>query len=202
MSRRISSLSRLAAGKEIIQFCIETKSRHTHGRPSRAKSPRYKRSTGSPARARAATSGGARSFSDFNVRVESWLRGPVTTLAPAARPLLDKAGRSAGCPPAAGSGSRIRPLAFSKELLPVGSREEADVERPRAASEYLLDRMLMAGADQEASLDLIGLAKQAVGVIRSLRPATLGKRGWGSGVCARPLQSRTVLRVGRRRATA
>lgn len=53
-----------------------------------------------------------------------------------------------GIVPAAGQGSRIQPLAFSKELLPVGSRLEGGVERPRAASEYLLERMLLAGADK------------------------------------------------------
>jgi glucose-1-phosphate thymidylyltransferase len=51
-----------------------------------------------------------------------------------------------GVIPAAGSGSRIQPLAFSKELLPVGSRLEDGVERPRAVSEYLVERMLRAGA--------------------------------------------------------
>lgn len=51
-----------------------------------------------------------------------------------------------GIIPAAGAGSRIQPLAFSKELLPVGSRFEDGIERPRAVSEYLLDRMLIAGA--------------------------------------------------------
>lgn len=51
-----------------------------------------------------------------------------------------------GIIPAAGAGSRIQPLAFSKELLPVGSRKEGPVERPRAVSEYLLERMLLAGA--------------------------------------------------------
>jgi glucose-1-phosphate thymidylyltransferase len=53
-----------------------------------------------------------------------------------------------GIVPAAGSGTRIQPLAFSKELLPVGSRFEGATERPRAVSEYLLDRMLSAGADK------------------------------------------------------
>ena len=51
-----------------------------------------------------------------------------------------------GIVPAAGRGSRIQPLAFSKELLPVGSRLDAGVERPCAVSEYLLDRMVAAGA--------------------------------------------------------
>jgi dTDP-glucose pyrophosphorylase len=53
-----------------------------------------------------------------------------------------------GIVPAAGSGTRIQPLAFSKELLPVGSRREDGVERPRAVSEYLVERMVRAGADR------------------------------------------------------
>src|SRR6185503_18525157 len=53
-----------------------------------------------------------------------------------------------GIIPAAGAGSRIQPLAFSKELLPVGSRFENGSERPRAVSEYLVERMLIAGADK------------------------------------------------------
>ncbi len=52
-----------------------------------------------------------------------------------------------GIVPAAGHGSRIQPLAFSKELLPVGSRRDAGgIERPRAVSEYLVERMARAGA--------------------------------------------------------
>lgn len=51
-----------------------------------------------------------------------------------------------GIIPAAGAGSRIQPLAFSKELLPVGSRLDANVERPRAVSEYLIERMIAGGA--------------------------------------------------------
>jgi glucose-1-phosphate thymidylyltransferase len=53
-----------------------------------------------------------------------------------------------GIVPAAGNGTRIQPLAFSKELLPVGSRFEGGTERPRAVSEYLIERMLRAGADK------------------------------------------------------
>lgn len=53
-----------------------------------------------------------------------------------------------GIIPAAGAGCRIQPLAFSKELLPVGSRLEAGTERPRAVSEYLVDRFLAGGADK------------------------------------------------------
>jgi glucose-1-phosphate thymidylyltransferase len=51
-----------------------------------------------------------------------------------------------GIVPAAGIGSRIQPLAFSKELLPVGSVNEGGVERPRAVSEYLVERMVLGGA--------------------------------------------------------
>ena len=53
-----------------------------------------------------------------------------------------------GIIPAAGAGSRIQPLAFSKELLPVGSRLEGEAERPRAVSEYLVERMILGGADR------------------------------------------------------
>jgi len=53
-----------------------------------------------------------------------------------------------GIVPAAGSGTRIQPLAFSKELLPVGSRVDGETERPRAVSEYLLERMVLGGADK------------------------------------------------------
>jgi dTDP-glucose pyrophosphorylase len=53
-----------------------------------------------------------------------------------------------GIIPAAGAGSRIQPLSFSKELLPVGSRVDDGIERPRAVSEYLVERLLAAGATQ------------------------------------------------------
>lgn len=53
-----------------------------------------------------------------------------------------------GIVPAAGAGSRIQPLAFSKELLPVGSRLDEHMERPRAVSEYLVERMIAGGADK------------------------------------------------------
>jgi dTDP-glucose pyrophosphorylase len=55
-----------------------------------------------------------------------------------------------GIIPAAGAGTRIQPLAFSKELLPVGSRFDGGVERPRAVSEHLVERMLAAGATKIA----------------------------------------------------
>jgi dTDP-glucose pyrophosphorylase len=53
-----------------------------------------------------------------------------------------------GIIPAAGTGSRIQPLAFSKELLPVGSRVDGGTERPRAVSEYLVERLVRGGASK------------------------------------------------------
>jgi dTDP-glucose pyrophosphorylase len=53
-----------------------------------------------------------------------------------------------GIIPAAGAGQRIQPLGCSKELLPVGSRAIAGVERPKAVAEYLVERMIAAGATQ------------------------------------------------------
>lgn len=53
-----------------------------------------------------------------------------------------------GIVPAAGAGQRIQPLGCSKELLPVGSRTVNGVERPKAVSEYLVERMIAAGATQ------------------------------------------------------
>src|ERR1700759_2276852 len=53
-----------------------------------------------------------------------------------------------GIVPAAGAGQRIQALGCSKELLPVGSRVVDGVERPKAISEYLVERMIAAGASQ------------------------------------------------------
>ena len=53
-----------------------------------------------------------------------------------------------GIIPAAGKGSRIQPLAFSKELLPVGSSFDGETERPLAVSEYLVERMIRGGASK------------------------------------------------------
>ena len=54
-----------------------------------------------------------------------------------------------GIVPAAGAASRLQPLAFSKEMLPVGSTfDERGVERPKAVSEFLVERMIYAGADR------------------------------------------------------
>ena len=55
-----------------------------------------------------------------------------------------------GIIPAAGAGARIQPLGCSKELLPVGSRRSSSngAERPKAIAEYLVERMIAAGAEQ------------------------------------------------------
>ena len=53
-----------------------------------------------------------------------------------------------GIIPAAGAGQRIQPLGCSKELLPVGSRVVEGVRRPKAVAEYLVERMIAAGAGQ------------------------------------------------------
>ena len=53
-----------------------------------------------------------------------------------------------GVIPAAGAGLRIQPLGCSKELLPVGSRLMEGMTRPKAVSEYLVERMIAAGARQ------------------------------------------------------
>lgn len=52
-----------------------------------------------------------------------------------------------GIIPAAGKGSRIQPLAFSKELLPMGAYE-GNVRRPRAVSDFLMERLVIAGASK------------------------------------------------------
>ncbi|HVU50095.1 MAG TPA: sugar phosphate nucleotidyltransferase [Polyangia bacterium] len=53
-----------------------------------------------------------------------------------------------GIIPAAGTGSRVQPLAFSKELLPVGARIEDHVARPRAVAEYAVERLILGGAQR------------------------------------------------------
>jgi dTDP-glucose pyrophosphorylase len=51
-----------------------------------------------------------------------------------------------GIIPAAGKGTRIQPLAFSKELLPLAGYYEDNVHKPRAVSDFLVERMILAGA--------------------------------------------------------
>jgi dTDP-glucose pyrophosphorylase len=51
-----------------------------------------------------------------------------------------------GIIPAAGAGTRIQPLAFSKELLPLCESAEGERRRPRAVSDYLVERLVLGGA--------------------------------------------------------
>src|SRR5437588_9477208 len=50
--------------------------------------------------------------------------------------------------PAAGAGQSIQPRGYSKELVLVGSRMVDGIERHKAVSEYLVERMIAAGAEQ------------------------------------------------------
>ena len=79
-----------------------------------------------------------------------------------------------GIVPAAGAGQRIQPIAFSKELLPVGHRIDGPTKRPRAVSEYLLERMVVGGAGQSRT----GLEGFAILCITALLPRRcLDKKG-------------------------
>jgi glucose-1-phosphate thymidylyltransferase len=51
-----------------------------------------------------------------------------------------------GIIPAAGQGTRIQPLGFSKELFPIGRRLVNGAERPCAVGEFLVDRLIAGGA--------------------------------------------------------
>ena len=88
-----------------------------------------------------------------------------------------------GIIPAAGVGSRMQPLAFSKELLPVGSHMTGGAERPQAVSEYLLERMICAGVDKVCFvispgksdiLDYFGGAVSSATVFYAVQPKPAG----------------------------
>lgn len=88
-----------------------------------------------------------------------------------------------GIIPAAGRGSRIQPLAFSKELLPVGSRLDGSQTRPRAVSEYLLERMSVCGIQRVCFviapgksdiLDYYGGSAYAAKLCYTVQPQPLG----------------------------
>ena len=59
-----------------------------------------------------------------------------------------------GIIPAAGAGLRIQPLGCSKELLPVGSRDVAAPSVPKPFREFLVERMIAAGARRDLHGDL------------------------------------------------
>jgi glucose-1-phosphate thymidylyltransferase len=90
-----------------------------------------------------------------------------------------------GVIPAAGNGSRIQPLAFSKELLPVGGRGRAGdgTARPKAVSEFLVERMARAGTDKicfvisPAKSDIVayyGRTPQPVDIVYVVQPRPCG----------------------------
>jgi dTDP-glucose pyrophosphorylase len=88
-----------------------------------------------------------------------------------------------GVIPAAGAGSRIQPLAFSKELLPVGSRIDAGIEHPRAVSEYLVERLVRGGVTRicfvispgkSDILEYFGGAVGATGIYYAVQPRPVG----------------------------
>jgi glucose-1-phosphate thymidylyltransferase len=85
--------------------------------------------------------------------------------------------------PAAGKGTRIQPLAFSKELLPVGGRYDGDVRRPRAVSDYLMERMSLGGATRVCFvispgksdiLEYYGGSAYSASICYSVQPRPLG----------------------------
>ncbi|HEX6566851.1 MAG TPA: sugar phosphate nucleotidyltransferase [Chthoniobacterales bacterium] len=53
-----------------------------------------------------------------------------------------------GIIPAAGEGKRIQPLAFSKELLPVSFDQLVERKKPRAVSEFIVERLIVGGANK------------------------------------------------------
>ena len=88
-----------------------------------------------------------------------------------------------GIIPAAGAGSRMQPLAFSKELLPVGSRATDHAEQPRAVSEYIIERMALAGVtkicivvatDKLDILEYYGGSAGAVDLFYAVQPKPAG----------------------------
>jgi len=87
-----------------------------------------------------------------------------------------------GIIPAAGKGSRIQPLAFSKELLPMGTYE-GDVRRPRAVSDFLMERFVIAGAtnicfvisaDKSDILQYYGGAAWSASICYTVQPQPTG----------------------------
>jgi len=88
-----------------------------------------------------------------------------------------------GIIPAAGAARRLQPLPFSKELLPVATRTTEGGERPRAVSEMLIERLLIAGATRlcfvvaPRKLDIIsyyGAAIDDVPICYAIQPEPTG----------------------------
>ncbi|HVW10154.1 MAG TPA: nucleotidyltransferase family protein, partial [Bryobacteraceae bacterium] len=88
-----------------------------------------------------------------------------------------------GIIPAAGKGSRIQPLAFSKELLPVGARNRDGRPTPRAVSDYLIERLVLGGANRicfvispgkSDILEYYGGAAHGIPICYCVQPEPLG----------------------------
>jgi glucose-1-phosphate thymidylyltransferase len=88
-----------------------------------------------------------------------------------------------GVIPAAGAARRLQPLPFSKELLPVGSQLKDGSERPRAVSEFIVERLINAGATRlcfvvaPRKLDIItyyGASVDGVPVCYAIQPEPSG----------------------------
>lgn len=88
-----------------------------------------------------------------------------------------------GIIPAAGKGSRIQPLAFSKELLPMTDLLEGDVRRPRAVSDFLMERFELASvrricmvisADKSDILAYYGGSTRSASICYAVQPRPAG----------------------------
>jgi glucose-1-phosphate thymidylyltransferase len=88
-----------------------------------------------------------------------------------------------GLIPAAGRGTRIQPLGFSKELLPIARRLDNGSERPRAVSEFLVERLIAGGATKlcfvissgkSDILEYFGAAVRGVPVCYVVQPEPAG----------------------------
>lgn len=88
-----------------------------------------------------------------------------------------------GIVPAAGKGSRIQPLAFSKELLPLSERGKDNVHRPRAVSDFLVERLITGGAqricfvispEKSDILEYYGRSATGVSICYSVQPEPAG----------------------------
>lgn len=88
-----------------------------------------------------------------------------------------------GLIPAAGRGTRIQPLGFSKELLPIARRLDKGAEHPRAVSEFLVERLIAAGAtklcfvissEKSDILEYFGGSIQGVPVCYVVQPRPAG----------------------------
>lgn len=101
-----------------------------------------------------------------------------------------------GIIPAAGAGSRIQPLAFSKELLPVGIRLDGGIERPRAVSEYVVERLVEGGADRLCFVIASGksdILEYYGGSVQGL-PVCYVLQSQPAGLCDAVFQAATVVR--------